>query len=223
MDEDDEFTEIFTLYTTTKCIDEGGYPHVPSDFWINILVYGPYFKIFATVGLFILSRYLHPKPLYLFLMSIAAFVDIYGVNNLLRNYVFEGRHAPVAGCGGTSVFPNWPTELTVLLGTLITTFPLFYKSRRDVFQSVLVLAAVCYIVAGQVYLNYATVFQTAVGAWIGVLEGMIIQVLFYMFVNVVVHHSPSKKKTSVFGYTLYLNKDSSLLLQHYFKGTSFVF
>lgn len=217
--DDDEFTEIFTIYTTTKCID-ANYAHVPSDFWIETLSYGPYLKMFATIGFFLLSRYLHPKPLYLFFLSTVAFFDVFVVNNLLRNFVFDGRGAPVPGCGGQNVFPNWPVELACVMCTLIATFPILYKVRRDVFTIVICIAIVAYVTAGQIYLNYATIFQTAVAAWVGFVEGVVFQMLFYVLVCNIRRYSSN---VSVFGYTLDLTKDSSLLMVRYFSKTPLVF
>lgn len=180
-----------TLYTIVMCVSST-YPHVPTEFWLIFFSFGLAITGFYVLGLLAING----KPLYSMLLLIAPILDVWIINHFLQEWI--NQTAPVPGCGGEYAMPNTLVEFTALVSTLIVTYPFFYNARKDVIRGSIGALLLSYIILGQVYLNYANIFQCFIGALIGISSAIIWQTGFYLFVLFI--HKQSK--LSVFGSTV---------------------
>lgn len=201
-----------TLYTIVMCISST-YPHIPTESWLIFFSFGLTITGFYVLGLLALNG----KPLYSMLLLIAPIIDVWILNHFLQEWIEQD--APVPGCGGEYAMPNTLAELIALISTLIITYPYFYNAKKDVIRGSIGAILLSYIILGQIYLNYANVFQCFIGAIIGTVLAIICQILFYLFVLFIHKQTRLSKLGSTIiktlGYSGELTDHSSNLFKYY--------
>jgi hypothetical protein len=163
-----------------NCLVEGDCPlFVDTSGWIDsFFVLADYYNIFVTAAIYAISLYHY--ELYFFLLSLSMTFD-WLVNWILRISVRMSSRFP--NCGETYEMPSFASQHAACLVTMVFTFFILWGHNKMRIHRILMINLGFFIVLlARLYIGTNRVSELLIGGIIGAIEGVVIQVLIYLYI-----------------------------------------
>jgi hypothetical protein len=158
------------LFTKLYC------PDYHDNVFADVMVLTRFSTILLTLLSFAVGLWY--KELYLVLLGFGLTLDSL-INWGLREAL--GEPPPYLGCGYGPSMPCFFSQHAFFAWTALVTFPFFWKARLTLWHILLVTGFAFASCFGQVYLAFNTPAQVLVGSMVGMVLGLIFQIIVYFF------------------------------------------